>query len=181
MSNVIARSFIATAAAALLVSAPAFGETAGEYIDDATIGASTKAALVEDKTAPAGDINVEVHKGIVQLSGFVGSDAEEAAALAVAANIDGVKKVLDAIVVMPGDRSMGEAVDDTAIQAKLKTELASVAGFGDAVAVNTEVRQGHVILAGFVDSSEVKNNAGKAAEGIKGVTKVHNYISVQAD
>ena len=87
--------------------------------------------------------------------------------------------MLDAIVVLPGSRSMGEAVDDTTIQAKLKAGLANVQGMGDAVAINTWVRHGHVLLAGFVDSDSVKAAAGKVASGIEGVKKVHNHIAIK--
>jgi hyperosmotically inducible protein len=172
-------ALLASVGSAILV-APAYASgTAGQYIDDATVGTKTKAALVENETVSAADINVEVYKGSVQLSGFVDSEAEEAAALAAAAKVEGAKQVLDAIVVLPGSRSMGEAVDDTTIQAKLKTELATVQGISNAVAINTEVRHGHVLLAGFVDSDAVKSAAGKAAAGIAGVKEVHNLIAVQ--
>ncbi len=74
---------------------------------------------------------------------------------------------------------MGEAVDDTTIQAKLKTALAKMEGLGSAVAINTEVRQGRVLLAGFVVSESVKSAAGKAAAGIEGVKEVHNLIAIE--
>jgi len=76
---------------------------------------------------------------------------------------------------MPGSRSMGEAVDDTTIQAKLKTELAKVEGFSNAIVVNTEVRQGHVLLAGFAADTRVKSAASGVAAGISGVKEVHNF------
>jgi len=163
----------------ILASPASFAETTGEYIDDATVATQAKAALVANETVSALDINVEVYKGVVQLSGFVESDAQQSAALAAAGKIDGARKVLDAIVVLPGTRSMGEAVDDTTIQAKLKAGLANVEGIGDAVDINTWVRQGHVLLAGFVDSDKVKSAAGKVASGISGVRKVHNHIAVK--
>jgi hyperosmotically inducible protein len=172
-------ALLATVGSAILVAPAYAAETAGQYIDDATVGTKTKVALVENETVSAADINVEVYKGVVQLSGFVDSEAEKAAALAVAGKVEGAKKVLDAIVVLPGSRSMGEAVDDTTIHAKLKAELANVQGISNAVAINTKVRHRQVLLAGFVDSDSVKSGAGKAAEGIAGVKKVHNLIAVQ--
>ena len=180
MFTTIRNKTLPAAVISIILAAPAsFAETAGEYIDDATIATKAKAALVDNDTLSGLDINVEVYKGIVQLSGFVDSEAKEAAALASTAKVEGAGKVLDAIVVLPGSRSMGEAVDDTTIQAKLKTELASIEGFSSAVAINTEVRQGHVLLAGFVESDSVKTAAGKTAAGISGVKKVHNHIAVQ--
>lgn len=180
MFSITKSKLIRVAVVSVILASPAsFAETTGEYIDDATVATQTKAALVANETVSALDINVEVYKGVVQLSGFVESDAQQSAALAAAGKIDGARKVLDAIVVLPGTRSMGEAVDDTTIQAKLKAGLANVEGVGDAVDINTWVRQGHVLLAGFVDSDKVKSAAGKVASGISGVRKVHNHIAVK--
>lgn len=180
MFSITKSKLIRVAVVSVILASPAsFAETTGEYIDDATVATQAKAALVANETVSALDINVEVYKGVVQLSGFVESDAQQSAALAAAGKIDGARKVLDAIVVLPGTRSMGEAVDDTTIQAKLKAGLANVEGIGDAVDINTWVRQGHVLLAGFVDSDKVKSAAGKVASGISGVRKVHNHIAVK--
>lgn len=163
----------------IALNAPAYGETAGQYIDDATVATKVKAALVENELSSGLEINVEVYKGSVQLSGFVESEAQKTAALATAGKVDGARQVLDAVVVLPGSRSMGQAVDDTTIQAKLKTELAKVEGFANAVAVNTEVRQGQVLLAGFVSDAKVKSGAEEAARSVSGVEQVHNFIAVE--
>lgn len=179
MSGTRSITIAIAASAALGLSFAASAETAGEYIDDTTLTATTKTALVDSDAVSANDINVEVYKGHIQLSGFVGTDAEEAAALAIAKGIEGNKGVIDAIAVLPGDRTMGQAVDDTTIQTKLKAGLADAEGLGSAVAINTEVRQGHVLLAGFVDSEQVRKTAGDIAGGIDGVKKVHNYITVK--
>ncbi len=47
----------------------------GEYVDDATVTTKVKAALVADSTTKARHIEVETFRGVVQLSGFVESDA----------------------------------------------------------------------------------------------------------
>jgi hyperosmotically inducible protein len=162
------------------LTVPVYGaETAGEYIDDATVATKVKAALLNNEVSSALSINVEVYKGIVQLSGFVDSEAQKAAAMASAGKVEGTKQVLDAIVVLSGSRSMGETVDDTTIHVKLKTELAKVEGFSNAVAINTAVRQGDVLLAGFVADLKVKSAAEEVAKGITGVKEVHNFIAVQ--
>lgn len=179
MSSQASRTILASILASACLASAAWGsESAGQAIDDTTVVARTKAALAENKAVSALDLNVEVYKGTVQLSGFVESEAAESAALATAHKVEGAKKVLDAIVVRPGSRTMGERVDDTAIQAKLKTGLANVEGLGNAVAINTGVHQGHVLLAGFVVTEAAKNDAGKVAKGISGVKEVHNYIVV---
>lgn len=65
----------------------------GEYIDDTVITTKVKAALVDDPTLKATEINVETFKGVVQLSGFVKTESEIARAVSLARNIEGVKSV----------------------------------------------------------------------------------------
>jgi hyperosmotically inducible protein len=68
-------------------------EGTGQYIDDSFITAKVKAALIEDPTTKATEINVETFKGIVQLSGFVSSQAAASRALELARGVGGVKGV----------------------------------------------------------------------------------------
>lgn len=68
-------------------------ESAGEYVDDATITTKVKAAFVADKAVSAMAINVETFKGTVQLSGFANSQNEINQAVALARSVKGVKAV----------------------------------------------------------------------------------------
>ena len=154
-------------------------KTTGEHVDDTTLTASTKAALVESKGVSAGSINVEVHKGMVQLGGFVETQAEKDAAIAAAKAVEGHSKVVDSLAVVPGGRSMGETMDDTTAQARLKADLAEKMGMEKAAAINTDVRRGEALLTGWVGKQEYKNEAGAIAKDIKGVSKVHNLLSVK--
>lgn len=72
---------------------PAKKKTAGTYIDDATITAKVKAAVLEDASLKSAEINVETSKGRVQLSGFVNSRADINRAVKVAKGVKGVKSV----------------------------------------------------------------------------------------
>src|SRR5215467_10404681 len=74
-------------------------ESTGEYVDDSTITAKVKAALVKDPVVKARDVKVETFKGVVQLSGFVNSETEKTQAGAVAASVNGVINVKNDIVV----------------------------------------------------------------------------------
>jgi osmotically-inducible protein OsmY len=69
------------------------GTSTGEYIDDATITAKVKAAVLEEPSLKSAEINVETAKGTVQLSGFVRSRADIDKAVAVAKSVKGVKAV----------------------------------------------------------------------------------------
>jgi hyperosmotically inducible protein len=68
-------------------------ESPGEYVDDVVITAKVKAAVLEEPSLKSAEINVETFKGIVQLTGFVGSSADIKKAVAVAKGVKGVKSV----------------------------------------------------------------------------------------
>ena len=74
-------------------------ETAGEYVDDATITAKVKEAFVADHQVKATQIGVETMRGVVQLSGFVDTQSAEQRAVELAQQVKGVKFVKDSIVV----------------------------------------------------------------------------------
>jgi hyperosmotically inducible protein len=68
-------------------------------LDDST--GRVKAALIDNKDVKSHQINVETNAGVVQLSGFVTSEAMRDSAVKVAADVDGVKRVDNALVIMP--------------------------------------------------------------------------------
>ena len=68
-------------------------EGTGEYIDDSVITTKVKAAILNDATLKVAEINVETFKGVVQLSGFVGTQADIDKAIAVTRAVAGVKSV----------------------------------------------------------------------------------------
>lgn len=65
----------------------------GEYVDDSIITAKVKAAILNEPTLKSVEINVETFKGVVQLSGFVSSQAAINKAVDVTRHISGVKSV----------------------------------------------------------------------------------------
>ncbi|MEI7968623.1 MAG: BON domain-containing protein [Betaproteobacteria bacterium] len=68
-------------------------EGTGEYIDDTVITTKVKTAIFGDASLKAGEINVETFKGVVQLSGFVNSQADIDKAVSVARGVKGVQSV----------------------------------------------------------------------------------------
>ena len=68
-------------------------EGTGEYVDDSVITTKVKSAIFNDSTLKVNEINVETFKGVVQLSGFVRSQADIDQAVKVARGITGVKSV----------------------------------------------------------------------------------------
>lgn len=68
-------------------------EGMGEYLDDTVITTKVKAAVLNEPTLKSAEINVETFKGVVQLSGFVGSQKEINRAVEVARGVNGVTSV----------------------------------------------------------------------------------------
>jgi osmotically-inducible protein OsmY len=97
MTN-ITRKFATLAGVLLMATALGCASTAkqegtGEYVDDTVITAKVKAAIFNEPTLKSAEINVETFKGVVQLSGFVSSQAAENKAVEVARTVGGVKSV----------------------------------------------------------------------------------------
>jgi hypothetical protein len=77
-------------------------ETPGEYVDSATISTTVKSKLAsEGSAALASQVKVETSKDIVQLSGFVPSEADRTRAEQIAWSVDGVRGVENDIIVQP--------------------------------------------------------------------------------
>jgi osmotically-inducible protein OsmY len=68
-------------------------EGTGEYFDDSVITTKVKTEIFKDDSLKSNEINIETFKGVVQLSGFVNSQADIDRAVNVARSIKGVKSV----------------------------------------------------------------------------------------
>lgn len=68
-------------------------ESTGEYVDDVMITSKVKAEILREDTLKSAEINVETFKGVVQLSGFVSSQAAINKAVQLARNVRGVTSV----------------------------------------------------------------------------------------
>lgn len=68
-------------------------ESTGEYIDDSVITTKTKAALFNDPTLKSAEIGVETFRGVVQLSGFVSTQAGINKAVDLTRKVNGVVSV----------------------------------------------------------------------------------------
>jgi osmotically-inducible protein OsmY len=82
-------------AVASLIGCAASGthESTGAYVDDSVITTKVKAAILETPNLKSAEINVETYKGVVQLSGFVGTQENINSAVMVAKNVKGVTSV----------------------------------------------------------------------------------------
>jgi osmotically-inducible protein OsmY len=90
------KRFAPVAAIAMLLGACAatpHSKSTGQYVDDAAISAKVKSALIASSETKARDIDVNVNKGVVQLSGYVDNAKEIAEAQRIASNVAGVERV----------------------------------------------------------------------------------------
>jgi hyperosmotically inducible protein len=77
------------------------GKTVGETIDDATVTARVKTALLNDPAVGGLKIDVDTTLGVVTMSGVVKSPDEEQRAIAVARRVNGVRDVRSTLQVNP--------------------------------------------------------------------------------
>ena len=68
-------------------------EGTGEYVDDTVITTKIKAKILEEPGLKSAEINVETFKGVVQMSGFVKSQADINKAAELARSVHGVVSV----------------------------------------------------------------------------------------
>ena len=68
-------------------------ESLGEYVDDSVTTSKVKSAILADPQLHALEIHVDSYRGVVQLSGFVDSQAVISRASEVVRHVDGVRMV----------------------------------------------------------------------------------------
>ena len=169
---------LAVCVLAFLANAAVHAEkSAGEHVDDTTMTARVKMALLEESASDAIDINVETSMGVVQLAGFVDSEKVKSKAGQIAKDVDGVRDVSNRLTVKSGSRSAGRTLDDMTLAAKVKLELVEDERT-NAGRINVEVRSAVVELSGFVDSYAERDAAVELVSGIDGVSRVLNSIDI---
>jgi osmotically-inducible protein OsmY len=79
--------------AALGCAATDTRQSTSEYVDDSWITTKVKSEIFAEPSLKVAQVNVETYQGVVQLSGFVDSNAAMAKAVEVARAVKGVKSV----------------------------------------------------------------------------------------
>jgi osmotically-inducible protein OsmY len=99
--HIFIRSFVAVLLIAALVACASTPkqESTGEFVDDSTITTKVKADLLADNILKGFEVSVETYKGIVELSGFVDTQATKDRAGSIARKVAGVKQVKNNIIV----------------------------------------------------------------------------------
>ncbi|MFO3904229.1 molecular chaperone OsmY [Enterobacter hormaechei] len=151
----------------------------GNFMDDSSITAKVKAALVDADDIKSTDISVETEKNVVTLSGFVESQAQAEKAVAVAKKVEGVTSVSNKLHVRDGkEQSAKGYAGDTATTSEIKAKLLA----DDIVPsrkVKVETTDGVVQLSGTVESKAQSDRAESIAKAIDGVKSVKNDLKVK--
>lgn len=161
-------------------------------ISDASVTASVKSALLADKRTQGFDINVDTKEGMVTLRGGADSWSDRNAASAIALNVDGVNHVDNQIkVAARGTEARqdankatasgevrealdetGDAIDDSWITAKVKTQLLADDGVKGSD-INVDTKGNVVHLTGVVSTKAARDTAITIALNTKGVRDVN--------
>ena len=151
----------------------------GDFMDDSTITARVKAALIDDKNIRSSDISVKTENKVVTLSGSVDGAEQKDLAVNAAKTVKGVTTVNDQLnVVAEKSASLEGYAGDTAITSQVKAKLLA----DDIVPsrkVTVETRDGTVHLSGTVDSRQQADRAADIAKAVSGVKNVENNLSVK--
>jgi hyperosmotically inducible protein len=177
-------------------------------MNDAWITTEIHAKFFLDPDIKGRDINVDTTAGVVTLRGEVHSAAEHNQALAKVKATEGVKRVIDKLVVTPGDRPITAEIRDKAaaslprdkeqVKAQAKTAADRVGKEISDTWITTQVeamyfldrevkgmqisvttKGGVVTLTGAVDSEAVRQKAIADARSIEGVKQVVDKLSVR--
>lgn len=149
------------------------------YMDDSSVTAKVKAALVDDEVIKSTDISVETHAGVVTLSGFVSSQDQAEKAVALAKKVEGVKSVSDKLHVKDSkSQSVSGYAGDAATTSEIKAKLLA----DDIVPsrhVKVETTDQVVQLSGTVQNQAQSERAEGIAKAIEGVKSVKNDLQVK--
>jgi osmotically-inducible protein OsmY len=143
---------------------------------------SVKAAYALNRDLAERAIRVEARSGNVTLRGTVGTESEKSQAASIAESVEGVRSVENLLETDPGltpqsqsSRSLGEAIDDAALLAKVRTAL-RLDKETRPLPLEVSVRGGTVVLAGRVPSEDLRKRVLERVASVSGVEKVDDQM-----
>jgi osmotically-inducible protein OsmY len=153
-----------------------------EAVEDAAVVGSVKAAYALNRDLAERAIRVEARSGNVILRGTVGTEFEKSQARSIAESVEGVRSVENLLETDPGltpqsqsSRSLGEAIDDAALLAKVRTAL-RLDKETRPLPLEVSARGGTVVLAGRVPSADLRKRVLERVASVSGVEKVDDQM-----
>jgi len=151
-------------------------------VEDAAVVGSVKAAYALNRDLAERAIRVEARSGNVILRGAVRTETERSDAASIAESVEGVRSVENLLEVDSGltpkaqsSRSLGEAIDDTTLLAKVRTVL-RLDRETRTLPLKVSVRGGTVVLAGRVPSLDLRKRVLERVASVSGVEKVDDQM-----
>jgi len=153
------------------------GTTAKGEVTDSWLTLKTKLALLGDERVSSNDVSVKTAKGVITLRGKVASAAEQKAAEEIALNIEGQKKVVNQLTVVPtAQRKMVDRQDDQ-IVTDVKKAITKDASLKKAD-IDVRAEMGIVTLTGKAPSLATSVRASEVARRVSGVRAVRNELAL---
>ena len=153
-----------------------------EAVEDAAVVGSVRAAYALNRDLAERAIRVEARSGNVILRGAVRTETERSDAASIAESVEGVRSVENLLEVDSGltpkaqsSRSLGEAIDDTTLLAKVRTVL-RLDRETRTLPLKVSVRGGTVVLAGRVPSLDLRKRVLERVASVSGVEKVDDQM-----
>lgn len=157
----------------------------GQRIDDVRLSASVKTALALNRRLASASVDVSTEEGVLTLRGSVNDDSVLRLAEQIAAAVPGVRQVVNHLTSVGApqtlaadeERTLGERVDDEALQAKIRLAFALNRELQKA-SLTVRVYRRRVILSGDVDSPAQRQRALQVAGDVPDVNGVTDGLRV---
>lgn len=149
---------------------------------DAWIAWKIRGRLLVKGNVSATNTTVASQDGVVTLSGNADNQAQKELTGAYAKDIDGVKSVVNHIVVkdQPANgETLGENIDDASITSQVKFALLRHHGTS-ALKTKVVTTDGNISITGEAGSAAEKSLVTKLAQDVRGVKSVSNDMSVKS-
>jgi hyperosmotically inducible protein len=153
------------------------GTTAKGEVTDSWLTFKTKLALLADERISSNDVSVKTVKGVITLHGKVASAAEQKAAEEIALNIEGQKKVVNQLTVVPAAERKWVDRQDDQIVTDVKQAIAKETALKKA-AIDVRAEKGIVTLTGKAPSLATSVRASEVARRVSGVRAVRNELAL---
>jgi hyperosmotically inducible protein len=151
--------------------------TVERQIDDVGLTAALGTKYVLDTEIDRFRIDIDTLNGVVTLRGAVPNAEQRTDAERIARNTEGVRDVVNELVVDPTPRTASRAFDDAWIVTMIDSKL-SVDPEVESRDIDVDVRNGVVTLSGSVKDKIARAEAEDLARSVDGVTMVVNELQV---
>lgn len=159
-----------------------------DELTDAIVKTKIRVAMLEHLKSDGLKVQLDVHDGVVSLSGEVQRRADRKLAEQVAASVDGVKEVHNKVTVAASAEPTHPPVtgfvdkverefDDALLEARVKARLLEEVGKA-AFKIEVSAADGVVSLSGAVPDVEREKLAVKVAQQTSGVKELHDLLKV---